>query len=324
MKRFGGIVLIIAVAFAALYGLNRWSWRAQEGQELPLPKEEVAQRHHEKSSETEFAAGPVGQPLGDPKAKVRVVAVVPMGVACHMQTMQILQEIAKADPKRVRVEFYDMHSPQGQKELAKHNIHCATVLVNGKFEWKVKRNGKEQTVVCQRKPNEPMSTYNSTDLIEIVHQELQRQYGKGFEPVVLQRLRAKGRQILGIPGATALPEEPSSAKAKVVVEVLAPSRQASIYTLFANTVEALQPLKKRYGEALAIRVYSLMTREGQDRLRALNLSGPAVVINGKTVHELEEPGKGKRQIVTAFGSSSLQFSPEDVKKVVLALLEKRP
>jgi len=317
-----GIVVIIAIAFAALYGLNRLSQRAQEGQELPLPEEEVAQSQTSKSQETEFVAGPSGQQLGDPKAKVRVVAVVPMGVACHMQTMQILQEIAKADPERVRVEFYDMNSPQGQKELAKHGIHCATVLVNGKFEWKVKRNGKEQTVVCQRKPNEPMSTYYSTDLIEIVHQELQRQYGKGFEPAVLEKLRKKGRQILGIPGAMTLPEEPVSPKAKVVVEVLTPSQQASIYPLFANTVEALQPLKKRYGEALAIRVYSLTTREGQARLHELNLSGPAVVINGKTVHELEEPGKGKRQIVTAFGSSSLQFTPEDVRKVVLALLKK--
>ena len=152
-----GIVVIIAIAFAALYGLNRLSQRAQEGQELPLPEEEVAQSQTSKSQETEFVAGPSGQQLGDPKAKVRVVAVVPMGVACHMQTMQILQEIAKADPKRVRVEFYDMNSPQGQKELAKHGIHCATVLVNGKFEWKVKRNGKEQTVVCQRKPNEPQN-----------------------------------------------------------------------------------------------------------------------------------------------------------------------
>lgn len=314
-----GIVVVLLAAVAVLYGLNRLTSRAEQSEQLPVPQEASASEQKPEHVPAVALGSGKGNTLGNPDAKVRVVAVVPLGVECHMQTIQILQEIAKADPKRVRVEIYDMNSSKGQQELASHGVHCASVFVNGKNQWKIKQDGKERTVICMRKPNDPMSTYNSTDLIEVVHQEMARQYGKGFEPAVLQRLRVRGQQIVSGVAATPLLSEPTKGKPKVVVEVLTPSRQASIYTFFADAIEQLQALKKQYGDALSVRVYSLATREGQSRLQALRLTGPAIVINGKTVHELSEPGKGKRKVVTAFASGSY-ISLTDVKKVIVALL----
>ncbi len=338
MKRSSlGVLAFVIVAVALLYGLSRWSQQLnnppnleealiQEG--LP-PKEKGAPKGgvaHEKP--VSLASGE-GNILGSPDAKVKVAAVVPMGVDCHMQTLAVLREIAKAEPKRVRVEMYDMNSPEGQKVLAKHGVHCASVFVNGKSEFIVKVNGVEKHIVCQKKPNVP-GAYFSTDLIEVVHQELQRQYKKGFDPKTLQKLRVKGNQILGVQGGipfgfaitgTPPPSEPTGKKAKVVVEVLMPGQQAPIHTLFANTVETLNALKKRYGDALGVQVYPLMTPEGQAKLRALKLSGPAVVINGKTTHQITEPGKGKRVVVTEFGKSERLFTPTEVKQVVVAYLQ---
>lgn len=275
-------------------------------------------------SEIGLSQGADRNVLGPPDAKVKVIAVVPLGIDCHLQTIRILREIAKVEPKRVRVEIYDMSSPQGQRTLSRYGQHCASVFVNGKIDFTIKVNGKERNIYCQRQPNTPMSTYNSTDLIEVVHLELERAYKKGFDAKALQQLRARGKQIMmGISGID-FPQldVPPGKKAKVVAEVLMPSEQAPFYRMFAETVKALKAVKDRYPDALAVRIFSLMTKEGQERLRQLQLFAPAIVINGKTLHEIPVPKKGKQIISTAFGQGSRLFTPSDVEKVVLYYLQK--
>lgn len=335
MKRSSlGVLAFLAVAVALLYGLSRWSQRLSDqgrAAEEAFVREllEGEKKAHKETEKPVALTSGKGNILGPANAKVQVIAVVPMGVECHMQTIEVLREIAKADPKRVRVEIYDMNSSQGQQVLGKHGVHCATVFVNDKFEFKVKVNGTEKYIVCQKKPNVP-GAYFSTDLIEIVHQELQKHYKKGFDPKTLQKLRTRGKQILGFqsgtPGGfavmgTPIPPEPTGKKAKVIVEVLMPGRQAPFYTLFANTVETLKALKKRHGDALNVQIYSLMTSEGQAKLRALKVSGPAVIINGKTTHQIAEPGKGKQVVITEFGKSERLFTPPEVERIVIAYLQ---
>lgn len=320
MERFKVFILLV-LAVAMIYGLSRLSERFS-----PYQQSNYEETSATKERQPEQRVGSESIILGSPEAKVKVVAVVPLSVECHSATVQVLREIAKAEPKRVRVEVYDMGSPQGQEFLARHNAHCASVFVNGQCDFTIKVDGKEKEIHCQRQPNTPMSPYNSTDLIEVVHQELQRLNGQGFDEKTLRRLRAKGREIVwGISGEeTVSMDVPPGKKPKVIVEVLMPSQSLmvnpQVYQLFSETINTLRTIKKRYPDTLAVRILPLITREGQRRLQDLGLPGPAVVINGKVVHELFAPGKGKQAVITVF-SHETSFTPSEVEQVVLAYLK---
>jgi hypothetical protein len=112
-----------------------------------------------------------------------------------------------------------------------------------------------------------------------------------------------------------------SPKAKVKVEVLTPSQQGTIYPLFAETVRVLERMKEKFGDDLSVEVYPIVTAEGQKRMKELKLNGPAVIINGKVVHEIPGPNKTKRRIVTAYSGGASIFSPKDVADVVSAYMQ---
>jgi len=318
-----GFVIFVTVALAAIYGLSRLTSRTYQPTLPPTALTEsqktkqASEHRHEQEAEAMKVASvsmptESGKQMGSPTAKVKVIAVLPPS-ECQIPTLLVLDEIAKADPKRVRVEIYSMASPKGMQILRQYGATCASVFINGKTEFTLTSDGETRYVVCQKTPG---MSYQSTDLIEIVHMELKRLYGRGFDEATLKKLREKGRQI--VTGTTH--SEAPNPSAKVVVEVLAPPQRASIYPLFSETVKVLERLKERHGKDLSLSVYVLTTAEGQKRMHAYNLTGPAVVINGKTVHEIQGPFNTKRKVVTAFGASPTLFTPKDVAEVVNAYL----
>jgi hypothetical protein len=245
---------------------------------------------------------------------VKIVAILPPS-ECQAPTLRVLDEIAKAEPKRVRVEIYGMQSPKGMQLLQQYGATCASVFINGKKDFTLTSGGQTRRVICEKSPG---MSYQSTDLIEIVHMELKRLYGKGFDEKTLKALREKGKQIVaGGHGTTEL----ESPKAKVKVEVLTPSQQGSVYPLFAETVRVLERMKEKFGDDLSVEVYPIVTAEGQKRMKELKLNGPAVIINGKVVHEIPGPNKTKRRIVTAYSGGASIFSPKDVADVVSAYMQ---
>ncbi|MCS7265210.1 MAG: hypothetical protein NZ805_10305 [Armatimonadetes bacterium] len=317
MKRSSiGFIVFLVIAFGAIYGVSLLTSR------LSQPETSSPPVHHEETAEVQKTSAefqglmptPTGNVKGSEEAKVKIVAVLPPS-ECQAPTLRVLDEIAKAEPKRVRVEIYGMGSPKGQQILQQYNQSCASVFINGKTKFTLTSNGQTREVICQKSPG---MSYQSTDLIEIVHLELKRLYGKGFDEKTLKQLREKGKQIVaGGHGTTSM----ESTKAKVVVEVLTPAQQGTIYPLFAQTVRALEELKERFGDDLSVSVYPIVTADGQKRMKELKLNGPAVVINGKTVHEIPGPNNSKRKVVTAIGSGERMFTPSDVAEIVVAYMK---
>ncbi|MCS7187704.1 MAG: hypothetical protein N3B10_04805 [Armatimonadetes bacterium] len=316
MKRSSiGFVIFLVIAVGAIYGISRLTSRLNQPESSTPPVQgETAEFQKTNAEGQGLMPTPAGNVKGSPEAKVKVVAVLPPS-SCQVPTLRILDEIAKAEPKRVRVEIYGMGSPKGQQVLQQYGATCASVFINGKTEFTLTSEGQTRQVICQKSPG---MSYQSTDLIEIVHMELKRLYGEGFSEKTLKELREKGRQIVGGGhGVSGM----GSTKAKVVVEVLSPSQMGTLYPLFAQTVKVLEQLKEKYGDELSISVYPVMTAEGQKRMGELKLNGPAVVINGKTVHEIPGPNKTKRKIVTAIGTSGSLFSPKDITEIVAAYMK---
>lgn len=315
MKRSSiGFVAFLVFAVGLIYALSRLTSRVSQHEQPSSPLQVEAS--HSTEPETESLIEPVGEEksLGSADAKVKIVAILPPS-SCQAPTIRILNEIAKAEPKRVRVEIYGMGSPKGSQILQQYGATCASVFINGKTEFTLTSNGETRRVICQKSPG---MLYRSTDLIEIVHMELKRLYGKGFDEKTLKTLREKGRQIVGGGHGTS---ELSSPKAKVVVEVLTPAQQGTLYPLFAETIKSLERLKEKFGDDLSVSIYPIVTEEGQKRMRELKLNGPAVIVNGKTVHEIAGPNKTKRKVITEIGMGERIFSPKDVEDVVAAYME---
>ncbi len=337
--RQAGVALAILVGLAAVYGLSRLSQSIQRRQEAKewerarqaMQSGEQAKETHEhapsqggKSEEHWTPAGLLGTPVRGPAdAKVRILAVVPMGVECHRVTLQILEALAKAEPNRIRVETYDMGSPQGMQSLQARGQHCATIFVNDRCEFTFLKDGKKRTIVTQRKPNEPMSTYRSDDLVFIVDQELQQAYGKGFGQKAWQTVSeavSKAMKSAGLEPAVSS-VTPGPKKPRLTVEVLLPHEQAPVYTLFQESLKVLEKIRAKYPEDVTVQVYRLLTTEGQARRQQWGIKGPGIVMNGKVAHEILVGGK-KRLIRTEYhGGIDYLFTPRDVETVALYYLK---
>jgi len=117
--------------------------------------------------------------LGSPEAKVLVKMFAPLAPECHQKTAELLKELAAREPERVRVQIFDMASPQTTRpEMARERLTCATVLVNNRYEFTL----GERKVSLSHRPNDPNSTYNSQDVITIAEQEIARLYPANASP----------------------------------------------------------------------------------------------------------------------------------------------
>ena len=122
--------------------------------------------------------------LGSPDAKVLVKMFAPLGISCHQATVDLLKEMATADPKRLRVQIFDMRQAATREEANRERLTCATVLINNRYQFTIREGDKERKVEFIHKPNAEESTYNSEDVRVVVRQEIARIYGpeKPVEP----------------------------------------------------------------------------------------------------------------------------------------------
>ena len=115
--------------------------------------------------------------LGAPDAKVLVKMFAPLGIACHQPTVDLLRELAAAEPKRLRVQIFNVRDPATVGEANRERLTCATVLVNNRYQFTIPGGDKERKVEFTHKPNTEMSTYNSEDVPVVVRREIERIYG---------------------------------------------------------------------------------------------------------------------------------------------------
>jgi len=113
---------------------------------------------------------------GPASAKVLVKMLVPLDTDCHQRTASLLQELAKSESDRVRLQIFDYHRPEGVAETNRERLSCATVLVNNRYEFTLGTGDQTHKVSFQHRPNVANSVYNSEDVVVVVRQEIARLY----------------------------------------------------------------------------------------------------------------------------------------------------
>jgi hypothetical protein len=75
--------------------------------------------------------------IGPKDAKVKIIAVVPIANPCHKATVAALREITKAHPEEVHLTLVDFHGPDAGKWMKEMDFHCATVFINGEYQFEL-------------------------------------------------------------------------------------------------------------------------------------------------------------------------------------------
>lgn len=111
--------------------------------------------------------------IGDKSAKVVVEFYGPLNTDWHQKTIKLIERVVDKNPGRVRLELLPMGNEKADAQIGKHGYHCATILINGKRDFKL----KSRSVSLTQKPNDPVSSYMSEDVPVLVRQEIEKQYG---------------------------------------------------------------------------------------------------------------------------------------------------
>jgi hypothetical protein len=125
--------------------------------------------------------GPLdAQPVGSPDAKVKVVAVLPVGSDCHNGIVKFLSQTAMKRQDQIRVEFTSMDA-YGSKNLEqKVGAMCAAVMINGSATFEVTCGGEKREISLVG--TEP-THYSLADVGEALTSVFVTEYGDPGEPI---------------------------------------------------------------------------------------------------------------------------------------------
>ncbi|MCS7252833.1 MAG: hypothetical protein RMK18_00115 [Armatimonadota bacterium] len=253
---------------------------------------------------------------GAKDAKVRIEAFLPFDVECHMINIALLIEVLKAEGKRIHLELYNMHSPEGSKAMEKRNVHCATILANGE----VISSGPQADVV---------------GLITKIDELLKKAYGSGMNTKAVEQLKqkwakatmqeaanfvrqvfadraTKGEELKGIPVA-----KPSE---KVEVVFYMPPKDTPGVTNFPEAIERVERLRKQHGERLSVKIIDMMSEEAMKARMEGLIQGPCVLVNGSYRHLVKVGSQTKVVRLDAEPLAHRFIDPESVETVVKAYL----
>jgi len=113
-----------------------------------------------------------GQTIGEPGAGVQVLAILPLRTDCHEARIRYLLRLARDHPNRFRLEFMERRSPEGEKELARRGLACATIVVNGRSKFET-RDGRAIALT-----GGPDGSYSLDDLRAVLQEAAQEAYGE--------------------------------------------------------------------------------------------------------------------------------------------------
>ncbi len=79
------------------------------------------------------------------KPKVTLVAYYPFNPS-HKPSVDLAQSMARKFPGKVTVQAYDFTTQEGREKWFTSGLQCAGILINGKTDWDVIRNGKREKI----------------------------------------------------------------------------------------------------------------------------------------------------------------------------------
>jgi len=108
-------------------------------------------------------------PIGDPKAKVRIECIVPSGSDCHDPVIKLLQGVAKKRPDRFRVDFEAMENMSDKTITAKVGEVCAGIVINGQRQFDIETPGGARHVKLIGTAPSHFSLYDLADALKQVY-----------------------------------------------------------------------------------------------------------------------------------------------------------
>ena len=113
-----------------------------------------------------IASGPTEvETFGDSEAGIQIEFYAPLVLPWHVQTIGLLREYDQTHPGRIHVKLMPMGTAECDTEMHGQGYTCAVVLVNGESEFELPAKG---TVLLEKRPNQPGSTYESEDVIAVI------------------------------------------------------------------------------------------------------------------------------------------------------------
>jgi hypothetical protein len=120
------------------------------------------------------------QPVGSPEAKVKVLAILPVGSDCHSNIVKFLTETATKRQDQIRVEFTTMDAFGTKKLEQQVGASCAVVMINGTAAFEVVSKGeKRQISLVGTEPTH----YSVADVGEALTSVFIKEYGDPGEPI---------------------------------------------------------------------------------------------------------------------------------------------
>lgn len=114
-----------------------------------------------------------GTSEGNPDATIRLLAILPLRTACHVESIEYLLAVCNAAPDRFHVRFLDRRLPHGEKELKRLGLTCASVVHDGRNRYELPDG---RTVRLQGGPGDG---YTMEDLRRVLQMLADRAYGEG-------------------------------------------------------------------------------------------------------------------------------------------------
>ncbi len=149
-----GAMLLAGGGHLAMYRLGWYGQREKQG---------VGSKHQE----------PVKiDPIGSPSAKVKIECVLPTGSGCHDPVVKLLKTAAKRRPERIRVVFEAMEGMADRTIKEKIGEVCAGVLINGKREFEIEKEGRRRRVRLVGAAPAHFSLYDLADALTQVYVEI--------------------------------------------------------------------------------------------------------------------------------------------------------
>jgi hypothetical protein len=101
--------------------------------------------------------------------KVIIKAYLNIQSGCQGEVIELLESFKKTYPKKVKVEYIDFGTKKGLEQTLKNNLHCMTILINGKQTFEL----GNKTVTFSH----PIGMqWTAEDLKMAVKQEIERMY----------------------------------------------------------------------------------------------------------------------------------------------------
>ena len=106
--------------------------------------------------------------------RVAIKAYLNIQSGCQGEVIDLLEGFKKKYPGKVKIEYIDFGTKKGLEQTLKANLHCMTILVNGKQTFKLRNKaGEIKTVIFSH----PMGLqWKAEDLGMAVKQEIERMY----------------------------------------------------------------------------------------------------------------------------------------------------